>query len=977
MTSDYRAMFDSNPDAIFILNAQGQILNANLSAVQRYGYSLEELRQMNAADLTSKDMKNKVLPNLQKALISATQFEWSHRCKDGSELPVEIYSHPLIHQGEPAILSSVRDITILTQARALLNLQNTMLEVIATGVPLQETLTDLILHIEALSPGMLGSILLLDDDGVHVRHGAAPSLPPEFIAAVDSQPIGPCAGSCGTAAFHKKAVFVDDIATHPLWDNYKAVALPHGLHACWSTPIFNTERRVLGTFAMYYKQPGLPETEHLKLIEIATHIAAIAINHSRAEMALRDSERKLRNIVDGLGPSMFVGLLTTNGVILEANEQVLMAAGLTQEDVLGKPVEETYWFSYSDESKQQMRESVARAAKGEASRYDMQIRVAENQLIPLDFSIQPFRDTSGTIVSLVPSAIVITERKQAEQSLRESETMFRTIIEASPVAMVMTDELDNFTLLNRKFVEIFGYTLTDIPTLKEWWPCAYPDPDYRMRVILAWQEAVETARREQTELEPMEWKVTSKDGTVHHIRFSIAPMGLSNLVILYDLTEKKETEERIERLAHFDHLTGLPNRSLMNDRFKYVLSLAQRLDTPLVVMFLDLDHFKNINDTLGHSIGDKLLIEIAMRIKTVLREEDILSRQGGDEFILVLYPRDVDGAAHVAAKLIEAVSQPCKIEQEELIVTSSIGIAMYPHDGEDFETLSKHADAAMYRAKQDGRNGFCYYTPEMQTHSARALQLANALRHALERNELQLHYQPQLSIQDGHIIGAEALLRWQHPKLGMISPAEFIPIAEDSGQIISIGEWVLRTATKQMKDWIDGGLNPMVIAVNLSSVQFRQANITQLISHILDEVKLPHEYLELELTEAVAMDDPVVAIEVMDKLFERGIRMSIDDFGTGYSSLSYLKKFKVYKLKIDQSFVRDITEDPDDKAIVSAIINLASSLGIKTIAEGVETSGQLAFLRLQGCDEVQGYYFSKPLPAEQFEAYAKTNQEEL
>jgi EAL domain-containing protein (putative c-di-GMP-specific phosphodiesterase class I) len=289
------------------------------------------------------------------------------------------------------------------------------------------------------------------------------------------------------------------------------------------------------------------------------------------------------------------------------------------------------------------------------------------------------------------------------------------------------------------------------------------------------------------------------------------------------------------------------------------------------------------------------------------------------------------------------------------------------------ECLSKNADTAMYRAKQEGRNGYRFYTAAMQELSTRNMQLGNALRCALARNELTVHYQPQLSIQDGHVVGAEALLRWQHPELGAISPAEFIPIAESSGQILTIGEWVLRTAAGQLSDWIESGLPPIIMAVNLSAMQFRQPNLPELVISILDELRLPHECLELELTEAVAMDDPLGAIEVMDKLYEQGIRMSIDDFGTGYSSLSYLKRFKVYKLKIDQSFVCDIIRDSDDKAIVTAIINMASSLGMQTIAEGVETAEQLAFLRLQGCNEVQGYYFSKPLPAERFEQFAKEN----
>jgi diguanylate cyclase (GGDEF)-like protein len=436
-----------------------------------------------------------------------------------------------------------------------------------------------------------------------------------------------------------------------------------------------------------------------------------------------------------------------------------------------------------------------------------------------------------------------------------------------------------------------------------------------------------------------------------------------------DEIERKENEERIEHLTHFDQLTGLPNRTLLNDRFKYTLSLAQRSKEKLVVMFLDLDNFKAINETLGHTTGDQLLMEVARRLKASLREEDTVSRQGGDEFFLILPDTDETGATNVAAKLIEAVSRPCRIEQHELVSTSSIGIAIYPHDGADLETLSKNADAAMFRAKQDGRNNFRFFTPEMQTHSARTLQLSSALHHALSHNQLQLHYQPQVSIQDGHVTGAEALLRWQHPELGTISPAEFIPLAEKNGQIVQVGEWVLRTATRQLKEWLDRGFPPMVMAVNLSAVQFRHPDLLELVTGIMGEAGLAHEYLELELTEAVAMNDPQAAIAIMDRLHTHGIRMSIDDFGTGYSSLSYLKRFQIYKLKIDQSFVRDITDNPEDKAIVTAIINLASSLGLQTIAEGVETAGQLAFLRLQGCDEVQGYYFSEPLPAESFAAY--------
>ncbi|TAJ77047.1 MAG: EAL domain-containing protein [Gallionellaceae bacterium] len=443
------------------------------------------------------------------------------------------------------------------------------------------------------------------------------------------------------------------------------------------------------------------------------------------------------------------------------------------------------------------------------------------------------------------------------------------------------------------------------------------------------------------------------------------------LFMAQDITAYKQAEARIQWLAHFDVLTGLPNRALLADRIKFALSMSQRSHAQLAVMFLDLDHFKNINDTLGHHIGDELLKEVAKRLQSAVREQDTVSRQGEDEFILVLPDTDIDGAARLAEKLLGLIAQRYQIEQHELVITPSIGIAMYPGDGEDFEALFKCSDIAMFRAKDAGRNNYRFFTQEMQTHSVRALQLENALRRALERDQLRLYYQPQVSLRDGHIIGAEALLRWQHPELGAVSPAEFIPVAEASGQIVQIGEWVLRSAVHQLKRWMDGGLEPMIIAVNLSAVQFRHANLPELVTALLDEVKLPPQYLELELTEGVAMGDPIGAITVMNNLHERGIRMSIDDFGTGYSSLSYLKKFKVYKLKIDQSFVSNIAEDPEDKAIVSAVISMAGSLGIQTIAEGVETAGQLAFLRNQGCNEAQGYYFSKPLPADQFEAFVR------
>lgn len=434
---------------------------------------------------------------------------------------------------------------------------------------------------------------------------------------------------------------------------------------------------------------------------------------------------------------------------------------------------------------------------------------------------------------------------------------------------------------------------------------------------------------------------------------------------------RTEAEHRIDYMAHFDLLTGLPNRTKLEDRFVYTLSLAKRHLGFSTMMFIDLDHFKEINDSLSHTIGDLLLIEVAKRLVSVLREEDTLSRMGGDEFILLLPDTNSDGAVQVAQKLLDIFSEPFFIEQYELAMSASIGITIFPTDGADKETLFKNADTAMYRAKQEGRNRYCFFTEEMQKDLIRKLTLSNALRHALERNELKVVYQPQISTHTEKVIGTEALLRWNSAEFGSISPAEFIPIAEESGIILSIGEWVMRTAITQIKTWIDQGMEPFIMAVNLSAVQFHHSDLQEMVTRILSEVGLSPEYLELELTEGMAMHNPQGAITIMNNLHDQDIRMSIDDFGTGYSSLSYLKKFKIYKLKIDQSFIRDITTDPEDKAIVAAIISMAKSLGLQTIAEGVETLEQLEYLREKGCDEIQGYYYSKPLSAEEFEVFNK------
>ncbi len=707
------------------------------------------------------------------------------------------------------------------------------------------------------------------------------------------------------------------------------------------TPMFDANGRLIG------------------VLGIARDITA----RVETERALRESRQRAQQYLNVAGVMLIV--LDPEGRVQLVNRKGCEMLGVPEAEILGRDWIDNF---LPERMRKEARDTVAQLMAGnvdpaEYMESPILTRTGGERMVAWHNVL--LRDETGSISGVLASGEDITERKRVESQL----SLAAEVFEQSGEGILITDADLNIVMVNHAFTAITGYSEADALGRT---PRMLASGRHDAAFYRAMWAAVNTEGRWQGEV----WN-RRKDGTLYPEQLSIirvldAKGAISHYIgISSDITQHKEAQAHIQQLAHFDPLTGLPNRVLLSDRISHELSAAQRNQTQLATLFVDVDHFKNVNDTLGHRIGDELLVAIAARLKSAVREVDTVSRQGGDEFVLILPGTDADGAAHVAEKLLATVAQPCQVEGSELSVTLSIGIALYPGDGRDFETLSKCADAAMYRAKHDGRNTYRFFTTEMQARSAHNLQMENALRRALERDQLQLHYQPQVSVRDGSLIGIEALLRWRHPELGMVAPAEFIPVAEESGQILKIGEWALRSAVRQMKFWMDGGLAPLTMAVNLSAVQFRHPHLPELVAQILDEENLPPQCLELELTESVAMDDAPAAIAVMDRLHARGIRMSIDDFGTGYSSLSYLKRFKVHRLKIDQSFVRDIGEDPEDRAIVSAIISLAGSLGLLTIAEGVETDEQLTFLREHGCTEVQGYYFSKPLAAEPFEAFVR------
>jgi diguanylate cyclase (GGDEF)-like protein/PAS domain S-box-containing protein len=437
-----------------------------------------------------------------------------------------------------------------------------------------------------------------------------------------------------------------------------------------------------------------------------------------------------------------------------------------------------------------------------------------------------------------------------------------------------------------------------------------------------------------------------------------------------DITVRKMAEERVEFLAYHDALTELPNRMLVHDRFRQAMAYADRSHSKVALLFLDLDNFKSINDSLGHLVGDELIKSVAGRLADCVRDTDTVSRQGGDEFLIMLTSlEDADAMAPALVALMNRLGDSCLVEGHELTTSASIGISLYPDDGRDFDSLLKKADIAMYRAKEAGRNTYRFFDEQMNVEAVEQLRLRSGLRRALAEDEFVLHYQPQIEIATGNLVGAEALIRWHHPDLGVIPPGRFIPIAEDSGLIVPIGEWALREACRQAMAWQKAGMHKLMVAVNLSAIQFKRGDVEQSVIRALEESGLDPALLELELTESIIIQDTQKVLETVHRLKRLGVKLSIDDFGTGYSSLSYLKRFQVDKLKIDQSFVLNLARDEEDAAIVSAIIQMARSLGLTTIAEGVEDKQALARLLEFGCDEAQGYFFARPMPSDDFAAF--------
>jgi diguanylate cyclase (GGDEF)-like protein/PAS domain S-box-containing protein len=686
-----------------------------------------------------------------------------------------------------------------------------------------------------------------------------------------------------------------------------------------------------------------------------------------AQKALRDTQQQLTAIIDFLPDATFV--VDQDKKVVIWNRAMEKMSGVAKEGMIGKGDNE-YTIPFYGNRRKNLLDLFGVDDAELAAKYTNVRRVGEvldaEAFCPALNNGQgsyvwatgvPLYSISGERIGAIESIRDISERKKNEEYMRK----LTHGLDNSASAVVITDKQGTIEYVNRKFSQLTGHPPEEAigknPRILK------SDATPREVFDNLWH----------TILNGNEWRGElrnrRKNGEVYWSVTSISPLFDDNGEITHfianveDINERKNAEATIERLAYYDPLTDLPNRRMMQDRLELALKRSRRQEIGAALLYIDLDSFKHINDSLGHPAGDKLLRIMANRYTNILRDDDIVCRMGGDEFAVILHDiRHAEDAMPVAQKLLEAIAEPMLLDESEVVVTGSVGIALFPKDGDDGRTLEKHADIALYHAKEEGKNTFRFFSVELNSTLSDRIAMEHGLRRLLENHELELHYQPKIAVATGRVVGVEALVRWNSPEFGLVSPLRFIPLAEETRQIIPIGEWVLRTACRQQLLWQQQGIH-LSMAVNLSAVQFKSASLIERISAIIDETGINPENLELELTESALVEKPDEAVKVLKQIRNLGCSISIDDFGTGYSSLSYLKNFPVTILKIDRSFVADLARNPGDRAIAQSVVDLASNLGMQTVAEGVEQQEQLEILQQIGCTYIQGFFYSRPVEA--------------
>ncbi len=912
----YRLLFDSSPVPMWVFECQTlKFLAVNEAAVRQYGYSQEEFLAMTIADIRPEEdipVLRQVTAVRTHGLQEATV--WRHRKKDGTIIDVEIIGHDLQFQGIEAELIAARDITASKHTEETLQRLAAIVEFSEDAI-IGKTADGVITSWNRTAEKMYG-YTSAEVIGRHISF----LLPPEKQAELP--------------VIRERILNGEPIQSLETQRLTKAGALRDVSVSV--SPIKDAARRITGVSAIERDITAHKRfEEQLKLQSAALEAAANAIVITNHE-----------------------------GTIVWVNRAFTAMTGYSGEEVLGKNPR----ILKSDKQPQgYYRQLWSTISSGKVWHGEIVNRRKDGTTYTEEMTITPVIRETHNPANRYFIAIKqdITGRKTAEEALLFKTALLEAQAETTIDGILVVDDANHIVLANQQFGRQFEIpeellqARDDEIVLQHLMDKVEDSESFVKKVKYLYSHRDEKTRDE----------FRLKNGKVFD-RYS-APLvdsqGQYRGRIWYfrDITDRKLSEERIQFLAYYDDLTGLPNRTLLQDRLAKAVAGARRRNGKLALLFLDLDRFKDINDSLGHSVGDLLLQKVAERLKAWTREQDTVARLGGDEFVVMLsqvkHPCD---AAVAAERLMDAMTAPFVIQGHSLHVSCSMGISIYPEHGQDGENLIKNADAAMYRAKDSGRNDFRLFAADMNAQVVERLTLENSLRRALENEELFLVYQPQMNIASGKITGLEALLRWQHPEFGLVAPDRFIRIAENSGLIVPIGEWVLRTACSQARKWQDEGLPAVTIAVNVSAVQFRQEGFCELIRTVLEETALAPQHLELELTESMLLANAEVMLSVVQKLKALGVMLAIDDFGTGYSSFAYLRQFPVSKFKIDRSFICDVATKPEDAAITTAIISMAKSLKLKVIAEGVEDEAQMAFLRDHQCDEAQGYYFSRPLTVE-------------
>jgi diguanylate cyclase (GGDEF)-like protein/PAS domain S-box-containing protein len=697
----------------------------------------------------------------------------------------------------------------------------------------------------------------------------------------------------------------------------------------------------------------------------AAGLNATLSRRRRAIDALADSEVRFRSTFDHAASG--IAHTTWDGQFIQVNRKLCDIVGYKQAELMAMNVRA---IVHPEDAAALFRDRT-RIESGQLELQSGEYRLTrkDGSTVWVALATSVAQGPSGGAKYFISILHDITQRKRAEQALRASEERFRLIAETIEEVFWLRDPATrNVYYISPAYERVWQRSRESLRAN----PHSFVDAIHledRARVCAELE-----IQKTGLQASDMEYRIIQPDGAIRWIwdrGFPIHDEETGEVVcyagIAQDITDRKQLQDRLLREANYDSLTQLPNRVLCYERLRQALIDAKRRNSIVGVLFIDLDRFKAVNDTLGHAAGDQLLEEVSQRLTQQVRANDTIGRLGGDEFAVILSDLvKAQDSASIAEKIIKALAAPLLLDGHEVFVTASVGITIYPHDGEEADTLIRNADAAMYRAKELGKNNYQFFTAEMNQQALEDMLLENDLRRGLERNEFLLHFQPKVSLTGGGITGCEALLRWQHPVRGLVSPARFIPLLEESGLIVPVGEWVIRAACSQIRAWQDAGIAPVPVAINLSARQFRHQDICATVDRALNEYGVDVRFLELEITESVAMQDPESAIVTLRELNAHSTRLAIDDFGTGYSSLSYLKRFPVDSLKLDRSFVVGLPDELDDASIARAVITMAHSLGLKVVAEGVETESQFAFLAANDCDEMQGYYFYRPLPASEF-----------